>query len=308
MDFSWAKLQSEVTMTILSLRERQEKARKKMNSELRGHLDWIVDWCNNEDTNGLMRRWELGERVIQIRSDFGNKAISQIKLFIREDPSMLYKVEKFAEYYTKEEVEELVELSFEDGAKLSYSHVRLLISIENRNQRTDALNQTIDNNWTSTQLGKYIKDLLGKRSAGGRKPSIPKSAEAVIEQQLAFADDFSNRNMKVWDNPQYSLKAQLKDIEDPDEALTNRLGYLAIQLKQLVETAQERADEAEEQYQALVDKAKEPEPDVEDEDDEEYQAPVDKNKATKTSNVDKDDKVWNMIDPKLNKSRSIKIK
>lgn len=237
-----------------ALISKRNRAIKKMCPEMRYKLDWIIEWCKTEQRHSIMSRWTLGAEVIDIRNKFGEKNYKALRLFIPEDPSMLQKVETFATYYSKEEAEQLADLVMADGnTLLSYSHVRLLISIENEVQRKEAINLILINCWTSAQLGAHIKTLLGKRSKGGRKPAVPKDARTVIDQQLAFVEDFENRNVNVWRNPTHSLTAQVAKIEPKEytEDLAKQLGRLAHQMRQLATEATVRADEAERKYSEI---------------------------------------------------------
>ncbi len=232
--------------------------REEMNEALRSKLDSCLKWFKDENTRTIVNRWHLGEEIREVYEDekkgngqkFGKDSIKRLSFFFREDPSVLRQSYYLAKAYTKNQVEELANTVMSDGVtRISYSHLRQLISLATEEQREEALKAALCGCFTSAQLGEYIhKKYGGKQDRGaGRKPAIPKTANEVISQQLQFVDDFESRNAKVWNDKRSSLSTRVDELdpEDYNEQLVKKLTELAYRMRILEKEAGERAEEAE---------------------------------------------------------------
>jgi hypothetical protein len=239
---------------------------EKMPPALREKLDVLLDWLKDDREYTLVSRWELGNELLTIEEAeetgdtkrFGKKALTKLSKFVDDDPSMLRVVTKFARCWTRKEVEHFSSALMSDGVThLSYTHLRALANVKEEKKRKELLDATLKNCWTASQLSKEIVALHGSKSRNpkGRKPAIPKDAKSVIQQQLLFAEDFENRNLKVWKDPQHSLSKHIANMDNSEysEQLAEQLGHLAKRMRQLAEEADKRASEAERKYEEVTD-------------------------------------------------------
>lgn len=232
----------------------------EMPEALRHKLDWMLDWFNDDRRYTLTSRWSLGHELQDITKAenendkrYGVSALSKLEKFVDDDPSLLRVAIKIATYWQQAEIEKIADMVMADGVThISYSHIRVLTSMDDADDRNRFLHQAIKHNWTSSQLGAAVVSEKGKRSnnSQGRGVAIPKDAAMVIKQQMDFADDFDKRNLKVWKDPQHSLTSQLAKIEAEEytQELADTLGVLAKRMRQLAEEADKRAEEAEHKY------------------------------------------------------------
>lgn len=248
-------------MTIRNIGEgiaaKRQKQLNKLQKDLREYVDWVLEWCQDEQRNSLVRRWELGNHLNQISNKFGVKGLRKLKTFLKEDPSMLHKVSKLAEYYSREDIIAICDRLMADGiTHVSYSHMRIIVGVPGKEDRNDILELTFQNCWTSVQLGAHVKKKFDSRSPNpkGRGPAIPKDAKQLISQQIQFAEDFDDRNLHVWNRPEYSLSTQVDKLDpvEYNEDLEKQLATVVHRFRIISTEASKRADEAEKALADMV--------------------------------------------------------
>lgn len=240
--------------TAANIIKRRRNIIKKSSFELTNKIDWVIDWCKTTQQNVIMQYWELGDMLLQIESAHGPAGITAVRHFIPEDTSVLLRAKAFAEMYTREDAEALIDLVMADQmTHLSFSHIRLIVAIESQSLREEALRLVIDNCWSSAQLAKHVKELLGKRKTVARKQAVPKDVNALVSQQLSFVEAYENRNVGVWSNPTHALSTQISRLEPEEytEELEQQVGRLAHRQRQLADAARLRAEEAEREFNKI---------------------------------------------------------
>ena len=240
-------------------KEQLQKLQEKMKRPLLAKLEWLLEWMADDRRNTLIKRWELGNEMAELEEGdqkFGAKPIEKLDKFV-EDSGMLRVVIRLAQCWTRPEIEAMSDRMMANGVgRVGYTHLRTLCVIADKKQRDDLLEETIRNSWTAQQLGAVIVSRFGNKSQNPTgRAGIPKTAQKVIQQQLDFADDFSNRNVRVWKDPEHSLSRQIAAMPEPDytEDLAKQLGILAKRMRDLAAEATSRAEEAEREHKKVTD-------------------------------------------------------
>lgn len=258
------KTEKEMREKASAMCDTRQEILESMNKPLRVKADWIIAWCKEDARSSLVSRWELGGQINELLDDektggkvYGANSVTKLSKLIGDDPSVLRQAANLQKAYSKREIEDVADMTLLDGiTPVSYSHVRQLITIEDKKERQTTLNLVIENCWTSEDLGTYIVSKYGKRSNNmhGRMGK-PKGVDAVIKQQLSFVDDFDNRNANVWADDETSITAQIDNLEPTQytEDLVDKLYTLAKRMRKLAVEADKRADEAEAKYQEVKD-------------------------------------------------------
>lgn len=229
------------------------------NQALLSKVDWVVNWYRRDTRHSLVSRWQLGEQIAEVMDDqsnngcrlYGAKAFQTIAAFSGEAEGSLRMCARLAEAYTLRDIERIADMTMADGVTpLSFSHVRVVLSIEDRKERDKALARACENCWTSDDLARHVRGQSDERKASdgrGRPIAVPKTVGAVIAQQLSFAEDFEKRNVRVWRDRAHSVTGQLANLPEDmyTEELANNLARLAHSMRQVVKEAEERAEEAE---------------------------------------------------------------
>lgn len=243
----------------------REELLAEANQALRDKVDWVINWYKNDTKNSLLSRWQLGAQVAEIIQDqresgcrtYGTRAFQTIALFSGEAEGSLRVCARMAHCYNEREIIKLSELTMADGlTPISFSHMRALISLDSPEKRQEALELTLERCWTAEQLSKYVKAQTGARNTNnpdGRPVAIPRDLNAVIDQQLSFADDFDKRNTRVWNNPAHSVATQMIKLpkEQYTEDLATKLSRLAHQMEVVSQEAMKRRAEALEKWQEV---------------------------------------------------------
>lgn len=242
------------------------KKRKRIyaeaNQALKGKLDWIIDWTRKESARGLISRYELGTVVKEIYDDekadgsvYGKNSFQKIALFTGEDPGLIRMAMRLVNCFTLEQVEQLAATIMADGiTPLSYSHVRQLLTIDNSSARETALQKTVNNTWTSGQLGEYIHNLShhGNGLTDDFSSRSPKTINGLLLQQQKFADDWETKCEHFLD-PSQSLSAKAKGLSNDEitEELAKKIYNLHQQQLLLVGQITKMANETESQYKHI---------------------------------------------------------
>jgi hypothetical protein len=228
---------------------------------LKDKINWIIAWCKKDARQSLLSRWDLGAQIAEVIQDretrgckvYGSKAFHAIAVFSGEAESSLRICAKMARFYTRGQIADLSETVMNDGVTpLSFSHMRAVLALDDpktgEHDREEAINLTLTRCWTSEQLANYVKEKTEGRNSGnsaGRPLAVPRNLDALIHQQMSYADDFEKRNVKVWKNPEFSLTGQMARVQEEQytEALASQLGKLLNGFEQVIKDAKERANE-----------------------------------------------------------------
>lgn len=259
------KKEMKITDNATKIIEKQKELLDAANPALRNKIDWVISWYKKDSRNSLMSRWDLGVQINEVLEDnksgskkYGPKAINTISIFAGEAESSLYVCANLAATYSKVQMEEISEMVMADDiTPLSFGHMRAIIFIDSSAERQKAINLTLENCWTCAQLAKYIAKKVNKVSSGnnpnGRPVSKPKTLNAVIDQQLSFADDYEKRDTQVWSDPKFSVDGYMEelDTEAYTEELADKLSELAYRMRQLADNAADKADEYERKYEEV---------------------------------------------------------
>jgi hypothetical protein len=242
---------------------------RMLNPALREHYERIEGFFTDLDARTLLSRHELGSMAKQVLDEaqqrggcsrFGDGAWGRLLAALGDERAReLQEAVRFAQAYTRAEVDDLSRMRLADGRSLSYSILRQLAAVVDSTQRQQLLERTVAECLTADELAKVIQKQLGRPKTGrGNKPKVPVTLAAVIEQQARAADEVLNRSAKTWDNPKQSLTTLAHQLppEAISQARAEALRLLAERMRRLAKVAEERAQEAErayEQFKAILD-------------------------------------------------------
>lgn len=232
------------------------------NEAFRGVLVKVGEWFLNVYRVDILQRYQLAELLKKVHDDharncerrYGSYAVRRLVQFFRWEVSTLYAALRLAEAYTRQEIEAVSLLRLQDGRPLSYYHVELLAHLNDRQVREDLLRQTLAGCWSTRELAFRIHQLASrakKETDGrGRPLAVPRNLDALLRQQDRTAEDFLNRSLKVWEQPQHSLVTMVRTAsqEECTQGRVAQLLALARKLRRLAEEAHKRAEEAEQAY------------------------------------------------------------
>ena len=235
----------------------REQILEKMCPALKEKLEFCQNWMKQELGRSLRSRYELGQQVLELYRDetnnkarvYGRGAIDRICKILHWDDGLIRLSLRFAQSYTPQQVEEMCSCLLPNGQPLSWSHVRCLVTVEDKKQRQMFLDQTLEEGWTCTELAREMKilDRGGMEEKRGRPPKMPKDFDGAIALQKQSAEAWDKQYSRVWSHPKRSLMVHVAKLS-PFEITNDRLREareLAGQLRRVAQQATEQAEAAE---------------------------------------------------------------
>jgi len=135
--------------------------------------------------------------------------------------SDVFAARQFADRYSEEELDELIDTCQSAGFPLGKSHVAKLITVKDKRERKRLQRECIQESWTAKTLQANLRGMYGKRSPGGGKVRPPKSVDDAerkiahlckklldLHEAMKSADPDSDEECGVSDLPE-ELRKQL---------------------------------------------------------------------------------------------------
>jgi hypothetical protein len=235
----------------------REKILQAMTPACRKKLKYFETWLRKEVSHTLRSRYELGLQVQELYEDerknggklYGRNAIGRICKLLRWDDGVIRMALRFVRTFTPEDLERLCALVLPGGEPLTWSHVRVLLTVDDATRQQELLERTAAEGWTCTELAREIKN-LEDRPAGdgrGRPPRVPKDFDGAVAQQQQSAEEWDRLHTRVWGKQDRSLLTQAAKL--PPEGVTEerlrQARVLAVQLRRVADQALAQAEKAE---------------------------------------------------------------
>jgi hypothetical protein len=172
----------------------QAQAYEAMNDPLRQKTLEMRDLMSKEVTQFLESEYELGTVVKEIYDNPGTYgATSDVKLakFFGEYGRTKYATaRRLRERYEPERFQELVNARGSDGHRLEYTHLALLLRVEDDDQADALANQVLASGWSVNELRSYLasKAQTQMLPVPPRTTPKPKTFFGFMEQVVSHAD------------------------------------------------------------------------------------------------------------------------
>lgn len=180
----------------------------EMTPALRQRYKQISGLLADVDKDAITARHKTGKIIQDIldaedNSKFGKNAAGQLAVALDIRKQDLYRCKAFADTYSDSDVKKLIARTTVGGRRLKWSHVDLIIRIQDDKLRIKMLELVFTNDWSVRELSDAIKDKLGKRGKGkGRPratPSTPQGAIALLAKQAKTVVDVYSASAKKLD-------------------------------------------------------------------------------------------------------------
>lgn len=141
--------------------------------------------------------YDMGARVRQVREDvaqYGSNAIEVLGAYLGISATALYSLHGFANAFEREFVRENSSRVLPDGTHLSLGHWTAISKISENKDRLRMLNRVFRESLSANAVEREVKAAEKKtnRRSGGRKPSVPTSVLAGVQQTLSLGKKFNN--------------------------------------------------------------------------------------------------------------------
>lgn len=201
-------------MSETKLKEKKTTTTEIDTSKLTDKQKEIYDKCSEEFWDGVLeihdymakdvelsvtRRFNLGHKICKIRDKCGPTTLTDLQEFFDTERSTLSSAVMLYERFTKDELEAILKRRKADGSPLYWTHIQHLTRIQDPIERSDILEKMLSESWTTKELNEHVQEAGGgKKSAGGRKPSLPKDLSACLGQIQTATVTWQNKHDQVW--------------------------------------------------------------------------------------------------------------
>jgi hypothetical protein len=200
--------------------------------------------------------YQLGQKLAPTWIRHRNGGLRWYAMGLGRNIDLLYAAVRMADLWSQHDVTSIVAKSQRAGHEIHWNHFRQLIkSGLTDEQREQLIEDTTTYRWSSRDLAERVKEIVGKKSKGGRRVTRPKSFRgsvgAMVQRSKAWLDlengwveelhDFvkklpeSERYTKKTLNAAREVTAMLQQVKDRANA-----DYLEAQ--KLVDDINERLD------------------------------------------------------------------
>jgi hypothetical protein len=172
-----------------------------------------------------------------ISADDKQKELKKLSAYLGKDFSltMLANLKNVATVFTREKIVGYLESPMENGKYLTWSHFYELQKISNEGRREKLIQSALKNSWSAKDLALELtsnQESDIKRS-GGRKPSVPKSPNAMLQKLINSTQSTANY-VDIITDPLTAALGEM-DLAEADPAF---VGNLDAALQQVEETTQ----------------------------------------------------------------------
>src|ERR1700722_14080198 len=196
----------------------RERILKSMTPECRKKLEYINTRLRTEVSHNLRSRYELGLQVKELYEDerknggkiYGKNAINKICKLLDWDDGLIRMALRFVQQFSRDDLEYLCKIRLPSGDPLTWSHVRCLVSVDDKKLRKELLDKTLAEGLTCMDLAHELKRLSDHTANDGRgRPlRMPKDFDSSLAQQQHLSEDWDKRYTKVWAKQDRTLEAQ----------------------------------------------------------------------------------------------------
>jgi hypothetical protein len=160
---------------------------------------------------------------------------------------------RLTDFWTEGEITRIVARSQNDGHELTWSHFRRLLREDlNDKQRKDLIDQSVEQHWSYRDLEFAIRDLVGKKSKGGRRVARPTSFRGAIVSMVKRSREW----LKLEDGWGGMVTNFVKAMPDSEKYTTKTLNSV-LEAASHLQRVRERAEADYHEAQALADQLSE---------------------------------------------------
>lgn len=193
--------------------------------------------------------YQLGEKLSPTWVRHENGGLRLYAAGLGRNVDLLYAAVRLSDIWSQHQVTSIVAKSQRAGHEIRWSHFRQLIKSELTDvQRDRLIDETIAGRWSIRDLAEQVKDIVGKKSKGGRRVSRPKSFRGAVGAMV--------QRSKAWlaleDGWADELSGFVKKLPE-SERYTETTLDAALEVAALLQRVKERADADYAAAQQLVD-------------------------------------------------------
>lgn len=181
----------------------QQEATENMNKPLKSQFEKIKRLFGNARDDTLRFYHQIGKLVLEVRQDpdkYGTGASALLEQALSTNKRQLRKAALFAEMYSDEKLQELIDLKSETGFSIHWGHMSYLLILTTEKQREEYARRAVANLWDPAALHAQVKRRVsGTRAAGhGRRHELPQTVHLQIRQMMDETRKWNTKLLSVW--------------------------------------------------------------------------------------------------------------
>jgi hypothetical protein len=242
--------------------EDEVEAFEDMNPALQAKALEMRDLMLDEMTSLLDSRYKLGGLVLEVKTDsqtYGSMSDIQLATFFGDSSKTVYnEARRIRERYPPEEFARIKQaINPENGGRISYKHLAILLRFEDAKLADKMLNTCLQSGWSTKELAsrvsKKLEELSKKPGGGGRKVKAA-TFLGLVANYKSVTEGWNEQYKEVWEEGRAWSEAFDKIPEEKfDDALVRELrkalalseefeetqGYVGQELRKYIERAEE---------------------------------------------------------------------
>lgn len=222
--------------TAAQLGNDRDEALGKMNSKLKRKFKMLDKSFSSLQEDNLRYYWKIGKHYEDVRREpdqyagaDGESGTKLLQQALATQARTLRKAAKFAEFYDKEKLDELVALRNETtGYQLHWGHVSFLLTLgtaTDSSRRESYAREAVTKMLDPPALHDLIKKRLKRSGHGGRSHTMPKTVHAQIRQILTICRAWVGKNQTVWNGESESIFGNIMNLS-PEEMEPDMVEHL----------------------------------------------------------------------------------
>lgn len=197
-----------------------------------------------QDANNIRFYHELGQKwsACHKRYERNQGLIKNMTKYLGVDRTLIYDAQRFADRIEDSELQAYVEARTASGRSLTWSHVRLIIGASHKADRLKAVEMVVDNNWSASQLNKYMTEVnetkSNRKGNSGRKMRQPASVSQGVGMFREAGEAFIRRYEEVF-QPFISKTTDSITVDDVSEDMLNQFTAVLDQQRAIKQMAED---------------------------------------------------------------------
>lgn len=203
----------------------REAALEQMNPNLRHVYDAVARQVDAAAVSNIMFHHQVGRLVKEVRespADYagfdGTSGFELLERALVTNARTLRRAATFAAEYTADEATALADMQNpQNGFRLTWSHVNVLLSCDTAAQRARFATDAVEKCWDPKQLHENIKTANGRTGGHGRPHGVPETIEGQLRQFLQATTVWNTKFTEVWaagDEGGNNIFTNLDEAED----------------------------------------------------------------------------------------------
>lgn len=209
---------------IAAIEAGRAAAIEQMPPALLAKLGELEQSINDMRETNLRYYYRVGQTCMDIQQNpatyVGHDGTSGLRLLeaaLSTQARTLRACVRFVEHFSEAELDDLIRLEHRTTKfRLHWGHVRYLLTVEDRQDRSNWSRQAVQNGWDPDALHAAIKKRYRRRGGHGRSHAVPEGLASQLGQFLKYSQTWRDKHEQVWVGGEHNILSRLADMPPDD--------------------------------------------------------------------------------------------